>query len=312
MVAYVDYTQADWENLKKQNNDFKSEADRASVECDLVMVGIFGLMDPLRPGIRDAVEQCHRSGINVRMVTGDHLDVAVAISKEAGIISDIDLAQNEDGYLCMTGKTFREMVGGIVSKVDSANGTRVDNVGNRRAFREVTKKLRVLARSSPEDKYLLVTGLRDEGAVVAVTGDGTNDAPALNKADVGFAMGISGTDVARNASDIILTNDNFCSIITAIKYGRNIYDGVRKFLQFQITVNLVALFVVFTGAVIFTDTPFTAVQMLWVNIIMDTFAALALATEKPSSELLDRQPNTRFEKIVNPIMWRNIIGQGIY
>jgi len=312
LVAYVDYTQADWENLKKQNNDFKSEADRASVECDLVMVGIFGLMDPLRPGIRDAVEQCHRSGINVRMVTGDHLDVAVAISKEAGIISDIDLAQNEDGYLCMTGKTFREMVGGIVSKVDSANGTRVDNVGNRRAFREVTKKLRVLARSSPEDKYLLVTGLRDEGAVVAVTGDGTNDAPALNKADVGFAMGISGTDVARNASDIILTNDNFCSIITAIKYGRNIYDGVRKFLQFQITVNLVALFVVFTGAVIFTDTPFTAVQMLWVNIIMDTFAALALATEKPSSELLDRQPNTRFEKIVNPIMWRNIIGQGIY
>jgi len=312
LVAYVDYTQADWENLKKQNNDFKSEADRASVECDLVMVGIFGLMDPLRPGIRDAVEQCHRSGINVRMVTGDHLDVAVAISKEAGIISDIDLAQNEDGYLCMEGKTFREMVGGIVSKVDSTNGTRVDNVGNRRAFREVTKKLRVLARSSPEDKYLLVTGLRDEGAVVAVTGDGTNDAPALNKADVGFAMGISGTDVARNASDIILTNDNFCSIITAIKYGRNIYDGVRKFLQFQITVNLVALFVVFTGAVIFTDTPFTAVQMLWVNIIMDTFAALALATEKPSSELLDRQPNTRFEKIVNPIMWRNIIGQGIY
>jgi Ca2+ transporting ATPase len=124
------------------------------------------------------------------------------------------------------------MVGGIVSKVDSESGTRIDNVGNRRAFREVTKKLRVLARATPEDKYLLVTGLRDEGAVVAVTGDGTNDAPALNKADVGFAMGISGTDVARHASDIVLTNDNFCSIITAIKYGRNIYDGVRKFLQF--------------------------------------------------------------------------------
>lgn len=130
----------------------------------------------------------------------------------------------------MTGKQFRETVGGLVSKVD-ADGHRTDSVGNKRAFREVAKKLRVLARSSPEDKYLLVTGLKDEGAVVAVTGDGTNDAPALHRADVGFAMG-SGTDIAKNASDIILIDDNFCSVLTAVKYGRNIYDSVRKFLQF--------------------------------------------------------------------------------
>ena len=132
----------------------------------------------------------------------------------------------------MTGKNFREIVGGIVTKVDPVTDTRTDSVGNKRAFRDVCSKLRILARSSPEDKYLLVTGLRDEGKVVAVTGDGTSDAPALNKADVGFAMGISGTDVAKNASDIILTDDNFCSVLTAIKYGRNIYDSVRKFLQF--------------------------------------------------------------------------------
>lgn len=119
-----------------------------------------------------------------------------------------------------------------MSKVDSTTNTRIDSVGNKRLFREVAKKLKVLARSSPEDKYLLVTGLKDEGNVVAVTGDGTNDAPALNRADVGFAMGISGTDVAKNASDIVLTDDNFSSVLTAIKYGRNIYDGVRKFLQF--------------------------------------------------------------------------------
>lgn len=311
LVAYVDYSDSDWKQLEQRHNNFQSEADREAVESDLVMVGIFGLMDPLRPGIKDAVAQCHKSGINVRMVTGDNLDTAIAISREAGIITDADLRQNEDGYLCMTGKAFREMVGGIVSKVDG-EGTRVDNVGNKRAFREVTKKLKVLARSSPEDKYLLVTGLKDEGSVVAVTGDGTNDAPALNKADVGFAMGLSGTDVAKNASDIVLTDDNFCSVLTAVRYGRNIYDSVRKFLQFQITVNLVALFIVFAGAIIFTDTPFTAVQMLWVNLIMDTFAALALATEPPSPELLDRQPVSRFEKIVNATMWRNIIGQGIY
>jgi Ca2+ transporting ATPase len=172
--------------------------------------------------------------------------------------------------------------------------------------------LKVLARSSPEDKYILVTGLKELGKVVAVTGDGTNDAPALNRADVGFAMGITGTDVAKNASDIVLTDDNFCSVLTAIKYGRNIYDSVRKFLVFQITVNVSALFIVFSGALIFADPPLTAVQMLWVNLIMDTFAALALATEPPSMALLDRQPVSRFEKIVNAVMWRNIIGQGIY
>jgi Ca2+ transporting ATPase len=131
----------------------------------------------------------------------------------------------------MTGKNFREMVGGLASIIDPVTNTRTDCVGNKRAFRDISKKLKVLARSSPEDKYLLVTGLKDEGSVVAVTGDGTNDAPALNKADVGFAMG-GGTDVAKNASDIVLTDDNFCSVLTAVKYGRNIYDSVKKFLQF--------------------------------------------------------------------------------
>lgn len=231
-MAYTDYSESEWENLKKTHNNFATEADRTAAESGLVMVSIFGLMDPLRPGIRQAVEQCHRSGVNVRMVTGDYLETAIAISREAGIITDHDLNSNEDGYLCMTGQQFREIVGGIVSKVDPVTNKRIDSVGNKRAFREVTKKLKVLARSTPEDKYLIVTGLKDEGNVVAVTGDGTNDAPALNRADVGFAMGIAGTDVAKNASDIVLTNDNFCSVLTAIKYGRNIYDGVRKFLQF--------------------------------------------------------------------------------
>ena len=132
----------------------------------------------------------------------------------------------------MTGKTFRKLVGPVVRLEDANTGTITESVQNVRAFREVTKKLKVLARSSPEDKYLLVTGLKEQGSIVAVTGDGTNDAPALNRADVGFAMGITGTDVAKNASDIVLTDDNFCSVLTAVKYGRNIYDSVKKFLQF--------------------------------------------------------------------------------
>jgi len=125
-------------------------------------------------------------------------------------------------------------------------------------------------------------------------------------------MGISGTDVAKNACDIVLIDDNFCSVLTAVRYGRNIYDNVRKFLQFQLTVNVVALFIVFAGSVIFADPPLTSVQMLWVNLIMDTFAALALATEPPSNDLLNRPPQSRNETIVSPTMWRNILGQAVY
>jgi Ca2+ transporting ATPase len=170
----------------------------------------------------------------------------------------------------------------------------------------------VLARSTPEDKYLLVTGLRNDGSVVAVTGDGTNDAPALKRADVGFSMGITGTEVAKEASEIVLLDDNFSSMVTAVKWGRNIYNNVRKFLQFQLTVNIVAMFIVFSGGAAFGDAPLTSVQMLWVNLIMDTFAALALATEPPTDDILNRKPYSKFEDIVTQTMWRNIFGQAFF
>lgn len=187
----------------------------------------------------------------------------------------------------MDGQTFREVVGGLKKLEDpSSRGLLKEEIGNKSAFRAVAKRLKVLARSTPEDKYMLVTGLKELQHVVAVTGDGTNDAPALKKADVGFAMGITGTEVAKEASDIILLDDNFASIVTAVKWGRNIFENVRKFLQFQLTVNIVAMFIVFLGGVVVSEPPLTSVQMLWVNLIMDTFAALALATEPPSDYLL--------------------------
>jgi len=168
--------------------------------------------------------------------------------------------------------------------------------------------LEVLARSRPDDKLTLVTGLKQQGNVVAVTGDGTNDAPALKKADIGFAMGIQGTDMAKEAADIMLLDDNFKSIVKAVMWGRNIYDNIRRFLIFQLTVNVVAVTVAIVGAAILKQSPLTAVQMLWVNLIMDTFASLALATEPPSKDHLKRKPHRRTEYIVSPIMWKHLFG----
>jgi Ca2+-transporting ATPase len=169
-----------------------------------------------------------------------------------------------------------------------------------------------MARSTPSDKYLLVSRLRALGEVVAVTGDGTNDAPALKEADVGLSMGLSGTEVAKEASDIVILDDNFSSIVKAVLWGRSVYENIRKFLQFQLTVNIVALTVVFVGALAQRDLPLTAVQLLWINLIMDTFAALALATEPPSPELLERKPYGRYDPLITSVMMRNIIAQAIW
>jgi Ca2+ transporting ATPase len=243
------------------------------------------------------------------MVTGDNLDTARAIALDAGILR---LQEANEQYVCMEGKEFRELCGGMRKLEDPNDANLVkESIADMRNFKKIAPKLKVLARSTPEDKYMLVTGLKDLQCVVAVTGDGTNDAPALKKADVGFAMN-SGTNVAREASDIVLIDDNFASIITAIKWGRNIYTNVRKFLQFQLTVNCVAMFIVFLGGVVVKEPPLTSVQMLWVNLIMDTCGALALATEPPSDSLLTQPPYSRLERIVTPVMWRNILGQAVF
>ena len=284
LVAYREYSMSDYEKLKEQNNGFSSESDREALETDLTLVGIYALQDPLRDEIIPSVEICHRAGVNVRMVTGDNLDTAKAIALEAGLL---DPRNANLEYACMDGKTFREACGGL-KKIETGNDLLREEIVNKDIFKIIAKRLQVLGRSTPEDKYMLVTGLRDLGAVVAVTGDGTNDAPALKKADVGFAMGITGTEVAKEAADIILLDDNFASIVTAIKWGRNIYSNVRKFLQFQLVINIVAIVLMIVSAIALppNSPPLNTVEMLWVNLLMDTFAALALATEDPNINLL--------------------------
>ncbi|XP_064160203.1 plasma membrane calcium-transporting ATPase 2 isoform X4 [Anguilla rostrata] len=288
-VAYRDFPadpEPEWDN----ENDILSE---------LTAICVVGIEDPVRPEVPDAILKCQRAGITVRMVTGDNINTARAIAIKCGIIHP-----GED-FLCIDGKEFNRRIRNEKGEVEQE---RID---------KVWPKLRVLARSSPTDKHTLVKGiidstLVDQRQVVAVTGDGTNDGPALKKADVGFAMGIAGTDVAKEASDIILTDDNFSSIVKAVMWGRNVYDSISKFLQFQLTVNVVAVIVAFTGACITQDSPLKAVQMLWVNLIMDTFASLALATEPPTESLLMRKPYGRNKPLISSTMTKNILGHGVY
>jgi len=225
-----------------------------------------------------------------------------------------DASNDKDNYYIMQGKDFKELVGGIVKKKDAKDSSKtVDVVKNTAKFKEIVSQLRVLARSQPEHKYLLVTGLKEDPTnIVAVTGDGTNDALALKKADIGFAMGITGTEIAKEAAGILLLDDNFSSIIVALLWGRNIYLSIRKFIQFQLTVNIVAIFMAFIGGVILAESPLSSVQMLWVNLIMDTFAALAIATEPPTEALLKDRPYSKTENIITRVMWKNIITQALF
>ncbi|NXQ82920.1 AT2B1 ATPase, partial [Nyctibius grandis] len=265
----------------------------------LTCIAIVGIEDPVRPEVPDAIRKCQRAGITVRMVTGDNINTARAIALKCGILNP-----GED-FLCLEGKDFNRRIRNEKGEIEQE---RID---------KIWPKLRVLARSSPTDKHTLVKGIIDstvseQRQVVAVTGDGTNDGPALKKADVGFAMGIAGTDVAKEASDIILTDDNFTSIVKAVMWGRNVYDSISKFLQFQLTVNVVAVIVAFTGACITQDSPLKAVQMLWVNLIMDTLASLALATEPPTEALLLRKPYGRNKPLISRTMMKNILGHAFY
>lgn len=251
---------------------------------DLVFLALIAIADPVRADVPDALEACRIAGVEVKLVTGDHQATAMAVAQQIGLIQDGDIA--------LEGEAFRKMTD--------------------EELKEKLPRLRVLSRSVPLDKLRLVEALKASGEVVAVTGDGTNDGPALRSADVGFSMGVAGTELAKEASDIVLLDDNFSSIVSAIRWGRGIFENVRRFLQFQLTVNLVALSTALLAALMGFGLPLTTVQLLWVNLIMDTLAALALATEAPAEDLLLRKPHGRHEPLITSSMTTQIIGMGLF
>jgi Ca2+-transporting ATPase len=253
---------------------------------NLTFMSLVGIEDPVRPGVPEAVATCRNAGVVVRMVTGDNINTARAIATKCGIYTQ--------GGIAMEGPKFRTLT---EEEMD-----------------EILPRLQVLARSSPTDKQILVGRLKYLGETVAVTGDGTNDGPALKMADVGFSMGIAGTEVAKEASSIILMDDNFSSIVKALLWGRSVNDSVKKFLQFQLTVNITAVIVTFISAIFDGEngSALTAVQLLWVNLIMDTLAALALATEKPTQDMLLRPPENKRSPLITHTMWKMIISEALF
>jgi len=317
-----------------QNSD---GSDAFEAETGMTSIALVGIEDPLRAEVPGAIEKCYQAGIDVRLVTGDNPNTAVSIAFQAGILRDFHfkegtterVADNLKANVLMEGKDFRSIV--YSTSATEAGKKEFDQA----AFDKIWPHLRVLARSSPDDKLTLAHGLNqsnlfadkkfctkleaEEGIkifpdrqVVAMTGDGTNDAPALKRADIGFAMGVTGTQIAKDAADIILLDDNFASIVTAAKWGRNVYASIQKFLQFQLTVNISAVITALVGAFAYQTSPLAAIQLLWVNLLMDSLASLALASEPPVDALLQKPPVNRTDSMITKHMWANMIGQATY
>jgi Ca2+-transporting ATPase len=247
------------------------------------------ITDPIRPEVFDAVNRCKTAGIGLKILTGDNIVTATAIAVELGILKNTD---NDDDDISVEAKDIEDMTDDELC--------------------EILPRIRVIARSTPTIKMRVVKMLQKMGEVVAVTGDGINDAPAIKNADVGIAMGLTGTEVTKEASDIILLDDSFSTIVHAVRWGRGIYENFQRFIQFQITVNISSVVVILASVFTCLKSPFTALQILWINMIMDGPPALTLGLKRAQKNLMERPPVPRSESIITRAMLRNILFDGLY
>ena len=260
-----------------------SKIDSLNIENNLNFVGLIGMIDPPREGVKEAIQTCKKAGIKTIMITGDHVATANAIAKELKILSSNDIS--------ITGKELEEM--------------------SQKELEKNIKKYSVFARVTPEHKVRIVKAWQKTGAVVAMTGDGVNDSPALKNADIGIAMGQNGTDVAKNASDMILTDDNFVTIVKAIKQGRSIYDNIRKAIHFLIATNIGEIVTIFLGLILGVETPLLAIQLLWINLVTDSLPAIALGLEPPEKDIMNRKPINKKKGLFADGLWNKIIVEGL-
>lgn len=259
-----------------------SKIDTETVEKNLIFIGLIGMIDPPREGVKEAVATCKKAGIKTVMITGDHIITAKAIAKDLGILRGSDLA--------VTGEELDKIPQSILQK----------NIMNYSVF----------ARVTPEHKVRIVKAYQSTGAVVAMTGDGVNDAPALKNADIGIAMGKNGTDVAKNAADMVLTDDNFVTIVEAVKQGRNIFDNIKKAVHFLIATNIGEIVTIFLGLILGLKSPLLAIQLLWINLVTDSLPAIALGLEKPEADIMDKKPRDSKKGIFADGLWQRIITEG--
>jgi Ca2+-transporting ATPase len=253
------------------------------IENDLIFVGLMGMIDPARVEALDAIRTCRKAGIRPVMITGDYKDTAVAIAKELGLM--------QEGDRVLTGADL-------------------DNTSDEDLFNGI-ESISVYARVSPEHKVRIVETLRRKGHIAAMTGDGVNDAMALKRADIGVSMGITGTDVAKGTADIILMDDNFATIVAAVEEGRVIYSNIRKFVFFLLSCNIGEILIIFLSILFNLPVPLVPIQLLWVNLVTDSFPALALGTEKGEPDIMNQKPRNAKEPILNKVMITGIMVQSI-
>jgi Ca2+-transporting ATPase len=295
----AEYPTSDEELQKKQEE----------IERGLVFDGMVAIRDPLRDDVKEAIDRCKAAGIEVKMITGDNVETASAIAYDAGLLESPDEAIDTPAARVLTSAKFNEE---YVRMQELRAGASPTHSTERQAILEHLTGLRVLARARHLDKYKMVELLQERQQVVAMTGDGTNDAAALKAADVGLAMGISGTEVAKEASKIVLLDDAFSTIVKAVQWGRSLYENIQRFIQFQLTINVSALTIAFLGPFFGVRPPFTVLQLLWINVIMDTFASIALCSEPPREGVMKLPPKRKDEDILTPAMKRTILGTAAF